>query len=1137
MTNKIIKRMTSMLLVMAMIIALLPVFATTSFAATGYDRGYKGGMAGDGYIRAYGIDVSEHQGIGFNFQNIKNNGYSFVILRCGFVSRKDYRFEEYYKAAKAAGLNVGVYFYSYATNASEAAYEADRCLSYISGKTFEYPVYFDFEDASARSYNGNTAYSICRAFLDKIAAAGYLTGLYGYAGWMDPNYGAWVPTASICGGKYECWMANYYNGSPTNAKSANYPKTYGMYQYTSTNYVGGVGPLDTNVCYKDYPTIVKTYGFNGYSATGGYASIPDGTYTISTAKDSNYQIDIDGQSTENAAQAKLWTTNNCNSQKFVFQKDGTDTYTIRNVNSNRYLEIRNGGSNGEYKVTQCHYTGANCQRWYLIKNNDGSYCLKNKGTGKYLDLSNGKIANGTDIQTWNANGTDAQKWSLKPTDTLIDGVYTVRCAADNSYGWDISGNSKDDGANLQAWNSQHKFVITHATSGYYTIRVLNSGKYLDVYCSNTANGTNITQYKNTDTDNQKWLVIPNTDGTYSFVSKCNGKYIDLNNGSTANGTNLQCWSGNGTSSQKWNMVRQGVVGNDTYFIGNAADKNYRLEISARSTDNGANLILYSAHGATSQQFKFEKQSDGFYTITNVNSGKQIDVAGGGKTAGTNIQQWGDNGANQKWSVIPNTDGSYSFASATNNLYLDLSGNTLKNDQNIHCWTPNGGGAQKWSLTLASHTHSYSTKVVAPTKTAQGYTLHTCACGQSYKDNFVDPDTAGPTITDVQITEVTSGGYRVTCKVSDSSGVKEVKFPTWTDANGQDEIIWYVGSLSNGVATYYVPVDDHHTEFGKYITHIYAYDTLGNYTCVATSANVPARDATTTMSGTLYTGVYSIGNAQNKNFVLDVSGQSMDNGANIHMWQAHGGESQMWVITNLNNGYYTIRNLKTGKYLDAIGSGTTKGTNVDQWAGGTYDNQMWSVTVNSNGTYTFVNKCNGLALDMSDGGWPKNGTNVQMWTKNTTNAQQWYLTPQKVVANGTYKLGNIANSNMQIEVSNSSTANGGNVQIWTSHSGNCQKWKITAGGDGLYTITNVNSGKVMDVSAWGTENGTNIHQWDSSSGKNQKWLVIRNTDGSYTFISACNGLALDMSGGGTPKNGQNIQCWKFNNSSAQKWILK
>lgn len=1137
MKKTIFKRMTSALLTLVMLVVLLPVFAVTSNAATGYDRGYSGGMAGDGCIRAYGVDVSEHQGTGFNFNNLKNNGYSFVILRCGFVSRKDYRFEEYYKAAKAAGLDIGIYFYSYATNASEASYEADRCLSYISGKTFEYPVYFDFEDSSACSYNANTAYSICRAFMDKIAAAGYLTGLYGYAGWMDPNYGAWVPTAKICGNKYECWIANYYNDSPTNAKSANYPNTYGMYQYTSSNYIGGVGPLDTNVSYKDYPSITKKYGFNGYSSAESYASIPDGTYTISIAKDNNYKIDIDGQSKENAAQAKLWQTNNCNSQKFVFQKDGTDTYTIRNVNSNRYLEVRNGGNNGEYKITQCHYTGANCQRWYLIKNSDGSYCLKNKGTGKYMDLSDANVANGTDIQTWKSNGTDAQKWKLVPTDTLIDGVYTVRCAEDNSFGWDISDNSKNDNANLQIWSSQHKFVITHTSSGYYTIRVLNSGKYLDVYCSETANGTNISQYKNTDTDNQKWLVIPNTDGTYSFVSKCNGKYIDLNGGTIAKGTNVQCWNGNGSSAQKWNLVRQGVVSNDTYFIGNAADKSYRLEISGRSTENGANLLLYGAHGATSQQFKFEKQSDGFYTLTNVNSGKQIDVAGGGKTAGTNIQQWGDYGTNQKWSIIPNTDGSYTFVSATNNLCLDLSGNTLKNSQNIRCWTPNGSSAQKWSLTLASHTHNYSTKVVAPTKTEQGYTLHTCSCGHSYKDNYVEADNSGPSITNVKITEVSSGGYRITCDVSDTSGVKEVKFPTWTEANGQDELIWHVGSLSNGTATYYVSVDDHHTEFGKYITHIYAYDTLGNETCVGTSAVVPARNTTTTMTGTLPSGVYSIGSAQNKNFVLDVSGQSMDNGANIHTWVSHNGESQMWAIVKQTNGYYTIRNLKTGKYLDAVGSGTSAGTNVDQWAGGTYDNQMWTVTENSDGTYTFMNKCNGLYLDLDGGGWPTNGQNVQMWTKNTTNAQQWYLTPQKVLAQGTYTVGNSANSNMVWDVDGAQTGNGANVQIWSSNGGKNQKWKFTVDSSGLYTISNVNSGKVLDVSEWSTENGANIHQWENTNGKNQKWLVIRNADGSYTFVSACNGLTIDMSDGGSPTNGQNIQCWRFNNTSAQKWILK
>lgn len=231
----------------------------------GYAAGYAGGMGGSGTILAYGVDVSEHQGSGFDFQNLKNNGYTYVIIRCGYCDRKDYCFEEYYAAAKAAGLDVGVYFYSYAQDAEFAAYEADRCLEYIQGKQFEYPVYFDFEDPSAKSYDGALTTAICTAFLSKIEAAGYLPGLYSGAGWIDPNprYNGWVPAASICA-KWECWIANYWDHTPTNDVSVNYPSTYGMYQYTSSNFIGGVGPLDTNVCYKDYPTIVKTYHFNGY---------------------------------------------------------------------------------------------------------------------------------------------------------------------------------------------------------------------------------------------------------------------------------------------------------------------------------------------------------------------------------------------------------------------------------------------------------------------------------------------------------------------------------------------------------------------------------------------------------------------------------------------------------------------------------------------------------------------------------------------------------------------------------------------------------------------------------------------------------------------------------------------------------
>ena len=159
-------------------------------AETGYDKGYSQGMAGTGKIVAEGLDISEHQK-GIKLQDIKNAGFDYVILRAGVKldagsNRKDYQFETFYSQARAAGLDVGAYYYSQAKNATEAKAEANCFLEYIKGKTFEYPLYLDFEDSdvkSAISSNGTKGKEICMAFLDTIAAAGYLTGVYGSASW------------------------------------------------------------------------------------------------------------------------------------------------------------------------------------------------------------------------------------------------------------------------------------------------------------------------------------------------------------------------------------------------------------------------------------------------------------------------------------------------------------------------------------------------------------------------------------------------------------------------------------------------------------------------------------------------------------------------------------------------------------------------------------------------------------------------------------------------------------------------------------------------------------------------------------------------------------------------------------------
>ena len=266
-----------------MLTSLVTVFGAVDISVaaleTGYDRGYKETMAGTGKVVSEGLDISEHQD-GINLQKIKDAGFDYVIIRAGVKlnagsNRKDYNFEDFYAQARKVGLDVGTYYYSQAKSVTEAKEEAKCFLEYIKGKKFEYPVYLDFESSSVKDALGSSASKateICYAFMDTMRDAGYLVGLYGYASWFDDGYNGWMSSKlnNDIGKKYEFWMANYFNNKlPENTRTANYKNKYGMYQYTSSKTISGwSGNLDHNVCYKDYPAIVKQYGFNGYGASG-----------------------------------------------------------------------------------------------------------------------------------------------------------------------------------------------------------------------------------------------------------------------------------------------------------------------------------------------------------------------------------------------------------------------------------------------------------------------------------------------------------------------------------------------------------------------------------------------------------------------------------------------------------------------------------------------------------------------------------------------------------------------------------------------------------------------------------------------------------------------------------------------------
>lgn len=236
------------------------------------------GGAGDGKgILAYGVDVSSWQEENIDWVKVKNSGIDFAILRCATSNIVDKCFEINYANAKAAGVDLGCYIYTYSKSVEGAKKDAQKVLDLIEGKQFEYPIYFDIEDKNQENLSRTTRTNMCLAFCDILSENGYLTGVYASKYYLrDMLY------SDKIGEKYEFWMAAWTSsGEPT----TDYSSEYGMWQYSATGKVDGIPWYsDLNVAYKNYPEIVKQNGLNGYSKEADY---PLGDCDMNGTVDSN----------------------------------------------------------------------------------------------------------------------------------------------------------------------------------------------------------------------------------------------------------------------------------------------------------------------------------------------------------------------------------------------------------------------------------------------------------------------------------------------------------------------------------------------------------------------------------------------------------------------------------------------------------------------------------------------------------------------------------------------------------------------------------------------------------------------------------------------------------------------------------
>lgn len=217
-----------------------------------------------------GIDVSKWQGE-IDWNKVKADGVKFAMIRLGYGSANgdacglDGYFEKNVANALKAGINIGCYFYSYATSVAAAKKEAAYVVSVLQKYkgVFTYPVAFDLEDKTQRELGKTVLTDMVIAFGDAIEKAGFYCSLYSNLNWLK-NY---LDDSKLA--RFDHWLAQW-------ASAPSYTGAFGMWQSSSSGKVNGInGKVDTDVAYKDYPAIIKGAKLNGFAGADQKPTVPE----------------------------------------------------------------------------------------------------------------------------------------------------------------------------------------------------------------------------------------------------------------------------------------------------------------------------------------------------------------------------------------------------------------------------------------------------------------------------------------------------------------------------------------------------------------------------------------------------------------------------------------------------------------------------------------------------------------------------------------------------------------------------------------------------------------------------------------------------------------------------------------------
>ena len=356
-----------------------------------------------------GVDLSHWQGT-VDWATVAKNDVDFVFLGTRYAGEVDPLFRENAKGAEAAGIDIGVYIYSYATSVDQAKMEADFVLDLIKDYPISYPVVFDAENHDTLgALPKDQITAIVNAFCDRIREAGYYPILYANDYWLSEI----LDMSALS--KYPVWAAAYER----------LPKweNYVIWQGTETGIIPGIeGGVDIDLQFRDFSANIPANSWKKHRGRDYYYEnyrlvknrlIFDGA--------NSYFMDDDGLIFKGG-----WKTVQ-NKKRYFDKESGVMKTGLAEVEGKRYLFLEDGGLSSAWNLSggNWYYTGTDgvVQTGVI----DVGGVLYNMGTDGIMFHDTECEYNG---QTWVIDSSGAMQ--LKPAETAAEaaeGAATGEAAA------------------------------------------------------------------------------------------------------------------------------------------------------------------------------------------------------------------------------------------------------------------------------------------------------------------------------------------------------------------------------------------------------------------------------------------------------------------------------------------------------------------------------------------------------------------------------------------------------------------------------------------------------------------------------------------------------------------------------------